>query len=274
MPGGFPLGPELCNAVDIGTDLADSNGTGVTVACGNGVKGSWVQLIAATANDICALQVLMSGTANTTNNQAIDIGIGGAGSEVVLIPNLIQFSNNIPNSERTPILPIVIPAGTRIAARAQALNASESAFISIRTWDGSFTQMEGYAGVDAIGADLVNITGTAVAGSASAFTKSAYTQITAATARDYSGFFFNMLPSALSSGNNTYVDIAVGAGGSEVIIVPNHNFGAINVGAGGSRFGLPFFMPTPIPAGTRLAARFQTEAGSKTFACIIYGVYK
>jgi len=85
-------------------------------------KGSWTQLIASAARDYLGLMIAPG--ENSTNNTNpsgtpiyIDIGIGGAGSELVIIPNR-GFSNVGSNTEHyAPFLPIRIPAGTRVAAR-------------------------------------------------------------------------------------------------------------------------------------------------------------
>ncbi len=56
---------------------------------------------------------------------AVNVAIGGAGSEKIIIPDfIIDSSNNVAtNGFRTQIIhftPIQIPAGTRIAAQAQS----------------------------------------------------------------------------------------------------------------------------------------------------------
>jgi hypothetical protein len=276
MPGGFPLG-ELCDCLDYGTDLVDSLG-GININCGNGVKSSWVSLGTLT-RDICALQVQINARGgNTSNGVAVDIGFGAGGSQLILINDLIHYGNesNI-TDEFTPILPFVLPSGTPLWTRGQGVGTSVACNVEVHTWQGSFDQVEGFAGVDGLG---VNYT-TAISGVnlqsnvSTAYTKGAYSVMVSSTPRDYAGFFFNMVPDTTSTQiNHSYVDIAVGATGSEVIIVPNWHVQTINLSNGACRNCMPFFHPIPIPAGTKVSARFQTETANKLSSLAFYGVYR
>lgn len=91
---------------------------------------SWTTLIASTNAFTTALLVSTRGyqTINAQTNCLIDIGIGSAGSEVPLIPNIYQF--NQPNSSNWNkgymVFPVSLPQGTRISARAQADSTDSS----------------------------------------------------------------------------------------------------------------------------------------------------
>lgn len=99
-----------------------SQGTAVTPAVGS--KGSWAEAIASLSNDTFGLLICISGNnaSGASRNTVIDIGIGTAGNEIVLIPDLIggnAASYAIGGSGLWYFFPVAIPAGTRVAVRAQ-----------------------------------------------------------------------------------------------------------------------------------------------------------
>ena len=279
MPGGFPLGPDLCNANDQGTVTASSRGTSVT--CGNSAYGSYVQLVASTPNDTCAMLVSVQTIANSNSEfmEAARIAVGGAGSEVVLIPDLTLTAPSSGYYAENYFFPVNIPAGTRISAAGYCIGATDTIFVSVILFDGGFTNMEGAAGVDSIG--WASGKGTNVTGGA-AHTKGNFAQLTGVggTVRDYIGFVvgFDNNNAALSTTNdNILFDIAIGAGGSEQIIIPNYPVGPPQSSSSAGVFMTgdpsPFF-PIAIPAGTRIAARVQSIVASQTFGVTLYGVYQ
>lgn len=98
-----------------------TQGTSVTPAVGS--KGSWVTLIASLNFDTYGLLICINNNSASaaSRNSAMDIGIGAAASEVVLIPNLIAGNAaGYTSGGLWYYFPIFIPAGTRIAARAQS----------------------------------------------------------------------------------------------------------------------------------------------------------
>jgi hypothetical protein len=83
-------------------------------------KTAWTQVKASTARDYCGLLVMLDsqGTQDTTNYPVavIDIGLGGAGSEVVIVPNLCSaYSDNQPAV--TLYVPVSVKAGSRLSQR-------------------------------------------------------------------------------------------------------------------------------------------------------------
>lgn len=121
---GFP-GFGACDTM--GDNTGSSRGTTVTAGSAN-TKGSWSQIVASTAHDYRELLV----AADHFSNQGrglLDIGVGGSGSEVVLIPDLhVNFGQqNQAGKGQYWNLPVSIPAGTRLAARTQCDQASATA---------------------------------------------------------------------------------------------------------------------------------------------------
>lgn len=114
----------LARVTDYGTDTSTSGGVSVDPGGTAHTKGAWSQIVASTANPIRGLIVAQGSQANaamTACNWLVDVGIGGAGSEQVILDNLL-FRSSVLNAA-TPsfvgAIPITIPAGTRLAVRAQ-----------------------------------------------------------------------------------------------------------------------------------------------------------
>lgn len=128
----FCDGASFNGVTDIGFNAGTSYGTVIAPSSTANTKGSWTQLIAATAADYFGLfgSFNTDHTATTNCNYLVDIGIGASGSEVVISPNHLVVgvsgdSQSAPQS-MIPFRFMEIPAGTRIAARSQASLASAS----------------------------------------------------------------------------------------------------------------------------------------------------
>jgi len=114
-------------AATYGAVTADSGGTSIDPGGTAHTKGAYVELTAATSADMREL-ILALGNAGISRGYAadwlLDIGIGAAGSEQVLLPDLPLCTGSGTISmgilpQTIGPLPCNIPAGTRIAARAQ-----------------------------------------------------------------------------------------------------------------------------------------------------------
>jgi len=264
MPGGLPIGLDLCN----GQSLTAGN---ISFTASVGSKSAYTQIIASTAADTCWMCVAF--ITNVAASQAIDIAVGAAGSELVIVPNLM-LQGYTPSGTTIKIgsafysFPLSIPQGTRIAVRSQA-SAAGSTFVNMWTFDAGFTQIEGIAGFDAIGWTSGTTLGTTLTQGSPAGTKGSYAQLIASTARDYIGLF-GYVDSQNSTANANYsnTDIAVGASGSEQIIVPNWGTWLTQAQEGET----PFF-PIAIPAATRLSAR-SSGGASTTLGLTVYGAYQ
>jgi len=88
-------------------------------------------------------------------------------------------------------------------------------------------------------------------------TKTAYTQLFAATTYDVYGFWLYVSGTSNSAAiANFLLDIAIGAGGSEQIILPDFQIGWRTAPGAGFHGD---FIPLFIPRGTRIAARLQSS---------------
>lgn len=102
---------------------------GVIVDAGSVIhtKGAYTEVATSISDEYKALLIIFDNLGNNTiqtTELLVDIAIGAAGSEIVVIANL-AVSQEPTGDQIHPgsyTLPIVIPIGTRIAARAQANN--------------------------------------------------------------------------------------------------------------------------------------------------------
>lgn len=154
------------------TPTAPGAGTTITANATIHTKGATpTQLIASTAADSYGIFVHVhnNATSNASTATLLDIMRGGAGSETVLIPDLMAgwaLPVSTSNAWRTYFFPIFIPSGTRLSARSQSLVASKTCSVGITLLQRP-TQL-GFVGtrVTAYGVDAANSRGTLCTGGA------------------------------------------------------------------------------------------------------------
>ncbi len=261
MSGGFPLEFGLCNGQNAGSLIATSTGTSLTT--GNvGLPGTYVQLIAATAQDSTWITIFLNSVAGAAFY--IDIGAGAGGSETAICNN-ITFRGSSSGVQSYYSFPLSIPAGTRIAARATCGFNAQVCAIGVILHDGAMTSPEGAAGFDGVGV-VVSAAEAGPAVTPGTNVMGNYAQIIASTARDYKG----IVPIVGTGLANTpyLLDIAIGAGGSEKVIIPSVFCFRVT-----GDCLLPTFW-VPIPAGSRLAARASAGAGTTNINVALGGIYQ
>ena len=256
-----------------GENAAASTGTSLTCGVAN-TKGAWVELEAATEQDASWALVRIVDPSAGTHDYLVDIGIGAAAAETVVIPNVLLCYRSGGAEAHAFLVPVAIPAGSRVAARAQSSAVSPTLKVEVMLFGGGFKQSSAPALVTVYGVDLTDSGGTPIDPGGVAHTKGAYSEIAAATAQDA-----NWLVLGVGNQRNAgrtlahwLVDIAVGAAGSERIIVPDL---LIQAGTTTPLIG-PTTIPLPVfvPAGSRLAVRAQCsiiDATDRTFDAIIWG---
>lgn len=273
MPGGLPAGREVCSA----TDLV-SAGVAVPSGIPGNNLGAWVPIVSSLAEDCDMVEVTL--IAGSSDVNAFDIGVGGSGSEVVIVHNLAtNEGSQIAGANTGPTVyrfPLSIPAGSRVSARTQDAFGNTTSTIYLTVYEGAATEMEGAAGVDSIGFSAATSLGTTVvAGNGS---KGSYANLTAlvngttngggVTTRDYMGLMVlidtqNNFPAHFNS--IVFVDIAIGT----TVILPNIKYAM----QGRLECDGSFFYEVPIPAGSQIQARIQDSNGD-TFGVTVYGVYQ
>lgn len=109
--------------VTMGVDTATSRGITLTAPGSLNVKSAWTEIEDSTPVDFSALSLFVQGGVGTTMNSSgvlVDIGIGAAGSEIVLVPDFYLFGSSTAEYY-TAYSPrcygLDIPAGTRLSAR-------------------------------------------------------------------------------------------------------------------------------------------------------------
>lgn len=272
MGGDNHLWQTDCRYDTYGEVTGSTTGTALTVSSTN-TKGGWQQLSSSTAFPAEGLLVTADlGTAGSPQ-ALIDIGIGAASSERVVVPNL-AFSSRLGHPQSI-WLPVAIPSGSRLAARCQCNSTTNVPRIVVTIMGTNPSGLSGFGRMTAYGVDTSDSGATVVDPGASANTKGSWTQIVASTTNEC-----RMLLIAITArGNSAMVDagwlfdFGIGSGGSERILVPDQYAGAQTA----SDVVTPSFigpLPVSIAASTRLAARSQcssTDATDRLLDVAMYG---
>ena len=216
-------------------------------------KGAWRQIIASTAREYHALQLI--NTRRTNNGHLIDWAIGGAGSEQIIIENLMNGESR-PNAGGTRILwPQYIPKGTRISCRCQHIVAATPAWVSGIGYVGTF-ETDGIVSKSATyGADTSLSRGTPIDAGGVFNVYGAWTEITASTDFHHRYLLIQeALPSSTVHLNLRFgLDVGIGGAGSEEIIIEAYNTNSQSQERG--TMGGYYAFPVDIPEGTRIAVR-------------------
>jgi hypothetical protein len=125
IKGGFPM-QSFGQVVTIGANTAASGGVAVNSGASYNTKGAYSQLTADLPETVKGFFLGMgsrNNTATTDTYGLMDIAVGGAGSEQVLVSNMpyaSHSSGDIFSPFFTDIYPFSIPKGSRVSARAQS----------------------------------------------------------------------------------------------------------------------------------------------------------
>ena len=249
-------------------------GTSVAASASINTKGAWTELVASTAFDADALQIIMA-IPDVTTGHLLDLAIGGAGSEIEVLSNLLVSS--VGRSSTTLTFPTLLPAGSRISARVQSQTASSAVRVRTMLIRGGFLLPAAGGRVETIGAATADSGGTPLDAGAAANTYGAWAQMTASTSRDIDAIQFrlgnagNATPSASTC--NFYLQIGVGAGGSEIPVLDGYAFATMTTGDMGRAPDV--WYPVAIPAGSRIAARIRsdiTDATDRIVDLVLYAL--
>lgn len=234
---------------------------------------SWTQLIASMAKKATMIIVTFP-KFSSQNLYLVDIGIGASGSEAVLVPNLFAAAGaSTGNGQYGYVCPVMVPAGSRISARAQAsVASSQLEVLVILVEDPEFGRLfpQGRTfpvisagNVENAGAVTSTSAGTVLtAGNANA--KGNWAPLITSTA-NRTTFILVMLGKGSQINTEYLVDIGMGASGSESVLVPNIPY--CNSSAVDGR--AVAFLAILIPAGTRISARCQCATGATTITIAV-----
>ena len=223
-----------------------------------GSKGSWHEFVASTPE---AANGLILHLANSSVQAYIlDVAVGEAASEVVIIENLAWQGKSATDSFCGAVLPVDIPAGSRISIRTQASATGVNVEVALTLISGTssgFTTCKSLFDT-ATTNYLVDITSDGL----TVNTKSAWIEHTAVIDADYTTAFICVTVRDTVSGvANWAFDIGVGEAASEVVIVSD-----LLVSNEGTTVE-PFFIgpiPLTLASGDRLAVRAQSSQSSSS----------
>jgi hypothetical protein len=248
-----------------GTSLASTVAT-------NGAhgKGTYVELVASTARDAEGFWLNIVGANNNGVNALVDVAIGAASSEVVIVSNLYVYATGVQIGDCI-YLPVRIPAGSRVAARCQTNVSARSLLMQVLLAGSPFVATPGLSRSETFGAVTASTDGTSIDPGGAANTK-VVTELASATVIDAKAVLLCIKNNdqALLANTGWLVDLCVGAGGSEVAVIENLQLYATtsNDEFPTKTFG-PFFCG--IPAGSRLSLRAQcsaTDAGDRVLKAV------
>lgn len=119
-----PMFPWAAGSIvdDYGASLADTQGTSVAAGAVANTYGSWTEITASTTRAYKGL-ILTPGytAAGTTPKFIIDVGVGSAGNENVILKEITGTRGaDIGSPVGLTVLPCNLPAGSRVAMRVQS----------------------------------------------------------------------------------------------------------------------------------------------------------
>jgi hypothetical protein len=213
----------------IGVDPATSESVEFLVPVGS--KSAWVEITSATLHDVCGLHYFMGIMSDGgTDDHIIDVGIGAAGSEIVLVEN-IQTSLagfRVRDNTNCIYLPIAIKKGERIAVRARAYaTAATNRHAMILQYAGGWLQSN-YGSSVTYGVNESDCGGVVVDPGNTGNTYGAWSEITASTTKDIQCLILCMGQRDNQSSASCFwrLQVAVGASGSEDNIIADLSMGS------------------------------------------------
>lgn len=252
-----------------------SGGTTITASASGNTKGSYTEITAATAFNAQGIIVCL-GRVDVIYNFLVDIAIGAAGSEVVIVSNIPARSASSCGIDLQYFLPIAIPSGTRISARCQCTSGGSITIqCSIIVIGNSTTSTYAFSGVDIIGPNVSTTdpgVGYLTTGTSND-TKSPWQELTASTSKAYKAVTV-VLSNYIATNNTNYlVDIGVGASSSEVVLIPDISGSGDTTAPAQMNFVGP--LPCAIPSGTRISFREAVSSnGAVNYIVVaIFGFY-
>lgn len=228
--------------------------------------GDWTEVTGSLAEDGGWLTVSADTAINANQTSTLmDVGVGPAGSESVIVESIPMGYSQF----TTPVtVPVFIPAGSRVAIRAQSNRTSRAITTNVSIYRPTSSTTP--TSLVTLGADR-SVSG----GSVVLNTTSTWFEVTASTAAEYRALIAVPLlfgSAGISTDAFGRFEAGVGAAGSEVAVV---DVGFVTT----TQETLDFKMQVPIygyydgtvAAGSRLALR-TASAGRTYLSGIIFGV--
>lgn len=261
---GVPTGASTVYSSASLTPTDSQGGMAVNAGSTANTKGTWSQVFSSIPFAACGFSIVWEYNYNATQLSQffVDIGIGASGSEVVLLPDLYflgVIQSLIRCQRRTPFIPLSIPAGARIALRAQALVGNDLLVGNMMLHAAAFGTPPPFRRAASYGAGANS--GGVVVTNSSANVAGSWFEVTSSTTSPHKALMVAMGMVPAVSSNDCCFDIGIGASGSEQVLIPGiPNTANTNLGFTGSNLYSELFLVN-VPAGSRLSAR-TTAAGT------------
>jgi hypothetical protein len=223
--------------------------------------GAWVEIDPSLSADSSGVMVVLTvATWLSIGNSStlIQIGVGAAASETVHATLSVGYAV----LSYAVYVPGLIEAGTRVSVRVLSAAQTDKAITARYI----FMSGNNISAPTSYGFDATNARGAALSWGG-LNTKGSYGEITASTTDD-----IDVISVFMQAGGDTamnaaavLLDIATGAASSEVVLIPDlfyETFTSESMRMSGMVYS--FVLDETIPAGTRIAARYQTSGGSNT----------
>ena len=241
-----------------------------TATCSRGTangKGSYAQIVASTGFAYDALSFQLNGSSGSGGGQTylVDIAVGGAGSESVIVPNvLLDCARGTGMTDVNIWLPCAVPAGSRLAVRCQETGGAGTrqvtAEVNGRAGGWNMPASMGSLATN-YGANTGTTNGVLIDQGASANAFGSWIQMTASTSRDHNCIVMVMGTDQQISGLGGwyFFQLAVGGSGSEQVVAEFQSSSNTNDTRLQTNVHTYFGY---VPAGTRLSMRAKCNAAA------------
>jgi len=217
---------------------------------GSATWGSWVEVIASVDFDV---KDLMVGVVGFSYQQVLGVGVGASGSEVMVAE--YTMGRNV--LDDTFIMPVIIPAGSRISVRVYNDTAA-----SFDVWVMAHENRTVNASL--LLKQAISVTyysrGVSVDSGATLNTYGAWTEIQDVTDRDISSFMLSATTDESSNGTPRHFlfDVSLGSSGNEAdnIIVSGMLLWTTNWGHCDENIN---YVGVPIAEGSRVSVRMKSD---------------
>jgi len=277
--GDWPLHGSMVQMAFISQDpTAVTFGKNLVTGAANTKNASWLELIASTPFHAHSL-IVLPGPDDPTD-YLIDIAIGAAGSEVIIINNLTHSHGNTLYYGQNVVsmfqIPVNIPAGTRISVKAQGYAATKTiSFSAYILNNNNFKGIYPTGKIITYGANTADSGGVSIDPGGTVKTKGAWSEITSSCeALQGLVMAFGNQRNANRAWAGWIIDLGIGAAGSEQVLIPDWGLMGNQTTSALTPTYSPY-LPISIPAGTRLSMRaacYINDATDRLIDGFIYGV--
>lgn len=252
----------------IGADTASSSGTSLTANATPGSDGAWTQISAAIANDWYSFTVEIIDGGAIDDVFLVDIAIGAGGSELVLLADIpVQQQPVIGRMSRTVFwVPLYISKGTRVSARIhRSIKASTVTKVILIGETPNTRALPPYRRATTYGTVLASAIGTNVDAGAVANTQGSIVEIVSSITNPIrSLLIIPTKPSvlAVTASTSNMLELFVGAGGSEVSLIPEFITWRSESISDYSSLSIMGLIPVNLPSGTRISSKARCNVAT------------